>query len=88
MAHFPIEELVQRLADAGKDVEVGARYVHYKDATKVYRVMSLGIIEATEEVGVVYEAQYDTRVSFIRPLTSFCETIDVAGVPTPRFTKK
>ena len=87
MAHVSLEELAQRLADAGREVEVGGRYVHYKDPTKEYIVKSLVIIEATEEVGVVYEAQYDTRISFMRPLADFCAVIDLAGVPTPRFSK-
>jgi len=87
MAHLPLEELAEKLADAGREVEVGARYVHYKDRAKEYLVKSLAIFEATEEVGVVYEAQYDTHVSFIRPLADFCALIEVNGVPTPRFAK-
>lgn len=89
MAHLPLEELVQKLADAGREVEVGAHYTHYKDPTKEYLVKSLALLEATDEVAVIYEAQYNNpRVSFIRPSTSFCELVDVNGVPTPRFTKK
>lgn len=87
MAHTSLEELTKRLTDAGREVEVGGRYVHYKDITKEYVVKSFAILEATEEVGVIYEAQYDTRISFIRPLADFCALIDVAGVPTQRFTK-
>ena len=87
MAHISLEELAKRLADAGREVEVGGKYVHYKDPTQEYVVRSLAILEATEEVGVIYEAQYDTRISFIRPLSSFCGIVDVAGTSTPRFTK-
>ena len=87
MAHKPLEELAKKLVNAGREVEVGARYVHYKDRAKEYRVKSLAILEATEEVGVIYEAQYDTHISFIRPLADFCALVDVAGVPAPRFTK-
>ena len=88
MAHLPLKELIQRLADAEKEVEVGGRYGHYKDPTKEYIVKSLALLEATDEVMVIYEGQYNNpRVSYIRPLASFCEVIDIAGVPTPRFTK-
>jgi hypothetical protein len=88
MAHLPLEELVKKLADAGREVEVGARYTHYKDPTKEYIVKSLALLEATDEVAVIYEGQYNTpRVSFIRPLSSFCGTVEVNGIPTPRFTK-
>jgi len=88
MAHTSLEELAKRLADAGREVEVGGRYVHYKDSTKEYLVKSLVVIEATEEVGVIYEAQYDTRISFLRPLSDFLAVVvDVAGTSTPRFSK-
>ena len=88
MAHLPLEELAKILAAAEREVEVGARYSHYKNPTKEYIVKSLALLEATDEVVVIYEGQYnDPRVPFVRPLTSFCEFIDVAGVPTPRFTK-
>lgn len=90
MAHPPLEELVQKLADASKEVEVGARYVHYKDPTKEkeYIVKSLAILEVTDEIVVIYEGQYNNpKVSFVRPLASFCALVDVAGVLTPRFTK-
>jgi len=88
MAHLPLEELVKKLADAGREVSVGACYVHYKDPSKEYLVKSLALLEATDEVAVIYEAQYNTpRVSFIRPLTSFCGTVEVDGKVVPRFTK-
>ncbi len=87
MAHVSLEELAQRLAEVSGKVEVGARYVHYKDPTKEYVVKSLAILEATEEVAVVYEAQYDTRISFVRPLSSWCATVEVEGKSVPRFSK-
>ena len=87
MAHVPLEELAKRIEDAKMEVEVGARYVHYKDPTKEYVITELAILEAAEEVAVVYQAQYDERVSFIRPLSSFVAIVDVDGTPTPRFTK-
>ncbi len=87
MAHLSSEALAGKLSEAGREVEVGARYTHYKDPSKEYLVKSLGILEATDEVAVIYEAQYGDKVSFIRPLESFCATVVVDGVPTQRFTK-
>ena len=87
MAHLSSEELAGKLSEAGRGVEVGARYVHYKDPSKEYLVKSLGILEATDEVAVVYEAQYGDKVSFIRPLESFCASVETDGVLTPRFRK-
>lgn len=87
MAHLSSEALADKLSEAGREVEVGARYTHYKDPSKEYLVKSLGILEATDEVAVVYEAQYGDKVSFIRPFESFCAAVAVDGVLTPRFRK-
>ena len=87
MAHRSQEELAKLLADAATQVEVGARYHHYKDATKEYVVKALGILEADETVGVVYEGQYGAFASYIRPLSSWLETVEKDGVRVPRFTK-
>lgn len=87
MAHVSQEELAKQLAEAGREVPVGGRYVHYKDPTKEYVVKSLGVLEATDEVAVIYEAQYGEKVSFIRPLASFCALVLVDGVSVPRFSK-
>ncbi len=88
MPHVSLEELAKQLAAAAKEVEIGSLYVHYKDPTKKYRITGLVVLEATDEVAVVYEAQYDTRVSFVRPLASFSAEVDVDGVSTPRFTRQ
>ena len=88
MAHQSLEELVKKLIDAEREVEVGARYTHYKNRTKEYVVKSLALLEATDEVVVIYEAEYNTpRVSFVRPLSSWCALVEVNGVSTTRFTK-
>ncbi|MFA5996482.1 MAG: DUF1653 domain-containing protein [Candidatus Paceibacterota bacterium] len=87
MPHISQEELAKQLAEAGREVLVGGLYVHYKDSTKEYVVKSLGVLEATDEVAVIYEAQYGEKVSFIRPLASFCELVLVDGVSVPRFRK-
>lgn len=87
MSHISQEELARLLAEAGREVSVGGRYVHYKDPTKEYIVKSLGVLEATDEVAVIYEAQYGEKVSFIRPLESFCADVLVDGVSVPRFRK-
>lgn len=88
MEHIAIEELAKQLAAAEKEVEVGARYVHYKNPTKEYVVTGLAVLEATDEIAVLYKAHYAEHVSFVRPLKSFCAMVDVEGVPVPRFVKR
>lgn len=87
MAHIPQAELARRLADAAQFVEVGARYTHYKDTRNAYVVKALAILEATEEVAVVYEGQYGEHITFIRPLVSWLELAERQGKLVPRFSK-
>ena len=87
MAHRTQEELRHELTEAAALVEVGARYTHFKDPIKEYLVVGFVIIEATEEVGVLYEAQYDERITFVRPLQSFIAPVEHEGTTTMRFIK-
>lgn len=87
MAHTSLETLAQHLKDAHERVTVGARYAHYKHPEQHYLVTSLAVLEATEEIAVIYEAQYGDHIPFIRPLESFLSLVDVNGVQTPRFSK-
>jgi hypothetical protein len=87
MAHCSQEELRARLDEAAAKVEIGARYTHFKEPSKAYVVKSLAILESTEEVAVVYEAQYGDRTSFIRPLSSWLAAVEWEGKMMQRFTK-
>lgn len=89
MSHKPASALEQALSNAQLQVEVGARYFHYKNPTQEYVVVSLVIIEATEEVGVCYQADYEPirGIIFMRPLSDFLATVTNGGTVTSRFTK-
>ncbi len=76
MAHTPAEVLAQVLSDAATKVEVGARYVHYKSPDKPYTVLSLALLEADEAPAVVYQADYEYNLTFVRPLASFLEEVE------------
>ncbi len=60
-------------------------YEHYKGGR--YKVIGTGFLEATEEPVVIYEPLYDNNNSelWVRPVTSFEETVIVDGVEKPRF---
>ncbi len=62
-------------------------YEHYKG--KQYRVIGIGLIEATEEPAVVYEAQYENDKSklWVRPVEDFEMMLEVDGVMVPRFKR-
>lgn len=65
-------------------------YRHYRG--NEYEIVAVGRWEATEEPVVVYRALYDTpdvgsAAVWVRPVTSFLETITHEGVVIQRFTK-
>ncbi len=81
------EKLTARLVRASRQVAVGARYAHYKHKQRSYIVVALALGEADHEPCVVYRAEYDDKLTWIRPLKNWLELIDVDGQKVPRFTK-
>jgi len=77
--------LAKRIEDAKTKVTVGAKYWHYKSMDKVYEVTGLGFLEATDELCVIYQAQYGERLTFLRPLTIWLENVEWKGETVPRF---
>jgi hypothetical protein len=78
-------QLAERIRVAKTKVQLGARYVHYKQLS--YRVLDVAIYEADGEPCVIYQAEYGKHVTWIRPITSWLETVEVEGKMVPRFTK-
>ena len=72
---------------AAQRVTAGSMYAHYKHPDQRYKVMGLVILEATDEPGVIYQAQYGNNISFVRPLASWLETVLHNGKHVARFTK-
>lgn len=87
MAHLSQDELAKILKDARDLIPMGARYTHFKDPTKEYEIVGHGIIEETEEGAVIYQAQYDERISFIRPITNFLEIKETDAGPVARLVR-
>jgi hypothetical protein len=85
MGHKPMNELADDIAQYKDKIAIPGTYVHYKDATKTYTVRKLVIIEATEEVGVEYQANYGPHLTFVRPIKEWLEDVTVDGVTLPRF---
>lgn len=79
----PSKDLTSQINKAKKLVEVGGIYYHYKNPEKFYVVESVGFIENTQEVCVVYRALYDTGLVWVRTLTNFLEKVE----DRPRFSK-
>lgn len=87
MARKSLEELAAMITEAGTLVKVGGKYEHYKNTNPehIYIVKGFSILEATEEVAVIYESQEPDHVSFIRPLADFLAIVEWEGQSVPRF---
>lgn len=75
------------LQKAKTQVEVGAKYAYYKSDSRAYTVLNLAFQEADSELCVIYQADYEERFIFIRPLASWLAMVEWQGKIVPRFTK-
>ena len=86
VGHKSHDQLHQELEDAKKEVKIGGVYSHYKYPENTYQVIKVGFIEATDGVCVIYQANYDPELVFVRPLESWLGTVDWKGQKVSRFT--
>jgi len=87
MAHRPLAELNADLRTAAAKVKVGGRYAHYKHPELPYLVTGLVILEANDEMAVVYQVEEaGEQVTFVRPLKSWLGTVRWHGRRLHRFT--
>ncbi|MDP4547902.1 MAG: DUF1653 domain-containing protein [Marinobacter sp.] len=61
------------------------RYRHYKG--RDYEVIGVAKHSETEESLVVYRCLYGDHSLWVRPLSMFRETVQVAGEEVPRFAR-
>lgn len=80
-------DLKAELEQAQQQVEVGAQHRHLKAADKIYTVLNLAFQEEDNELCVIYRADYDERLAFIRPMASRLMSVGWQGKTMPRFTK-
>lgn len=80
-------ELKKELEDAKTKITVGTLYRHHKNRDKVYKVIGLGFLEADDELCVIYQAEYGERLTFLRPLSIWLESVEWEGKIVPRFTE-
>lgn len=85
MDKIPYDQLSDVLASGRSKVVPGSTWQHYKGTR--YRVNDIVLIEATNEVAVVYTSLDHHDVSFVRPLNVWLEQVDWNGKGVPRFTQ-
>jgi hypothetical protein len=73
MEHKSHQILEEELQKAGKQVKVGGTYSHFKHPERLYKVVSLGVQEGTDRICVIYRAEYNKDLVFVRDLDSWLE---------------
>ena len=71
-----------QLSPEAKNLKLGI-YQHYKG--NKYQVIGIAIHSETLEEMVVYKALYGERLTWVRPLKMFLETVEINGKIKPRF---
>jgi len=84
--HKSHKTLLKELEEAASVVPIGSLYYHYKNPQLYYKVINLAITEADDTICVIYEAQYDDNLVFVRPLKSWLDKVEWNGTTTDRFT--
>ena len=89
MAHTPHQELANRIQGAEMKVVPGSLYYHWHNPDQHYRVIRVGIDEATEELVVVYELLVKPKpVVWVRRLRGedgWLTPVMQDGIEIPRF---
>lgn len=85
--HVSGDKLQRLLREGLARISVESHYMHYKE--KSYRVTGLCVIEATDGLGVLYEADYPglAGITFLRPLEEFLSEVEWQGKRQKRFKK-
>jgi hypothetical protein len=89
MAHIPYQELAKRVQGAEVKVKPGSLWHHWRDPEQRYRVIRVGLDEATETLVVVYEMLVEPQpVVWVRPLrgpTGWLTPVSHKGAEVARF---
>ena len=81
------QEITNQIELAKQQVEVGAIYAHYKNPDMTYMVKQIAYHTETEDLCVVYQAEYGDQITFVRPLSVWLEPAEYDGQLVPRFKK-
>lgn len=80
-------DLKSKIEKAKQQVKVGGRYAHFKNPAHTYIVRDIAILESTQEPVVIYRAEYDDKLTFVRAIDSWLEVVEKDGQQIPRFRK-
>lgn len=85
--HRGLASLKSELVRLGQTVRVGDEYAHYAHPGRRYRIISIGVLEASQELCVIYQAISKPDLVWVRPVANFLEEIQTPAGKVPRFSK-
>lgn len=85
MSHESSFELRAKLRAALVELPYNSEWQHYWTRNR-YVITGHAILEATDEVGVIYACQDGNFIPMIRPAKEWREEVITAGIIVPRFT--
>ena len=85
--HASQHSLAVKLLKASKAVPVNSMWVHYKKPNLHYKIVGHAVLESTDEIAVLYKAQYGESLTFIRPVENFLDTVSIGEVMVSRFSR-
>lgn len=87
MSNTAENKLEAKLIDAMGQINVGSKWVHYKNPDHQYQVVAIGLNEENQEPCIVYVAQYGKQLVWIRDFDNFTQEVELEGKKVPRFQK-
>lgn len=91
MAHMPYYELAKRVQGAEVKIKPGSRWHHWRNPDQHYRIVRVGVDEATEQLVVVYEMLVEPKpVVWVRPLRGkdgWLTPVEQGGTEIARFQR-
>ena len=91
MGHTPWQELANRIRGAEVKVKPGSLWHHWRDPDQLYRVVRVGIDEASEDLIVVYEMLVEPKpvvwARSLRGADGWLTPVQHNGAEIPRFER-
>ena len=78
--------LKNKIEKAREKIEIGGIYYHYKDPNKKYIVLQIALLENSQNVAIVYQAEYGDKIIWIREIDNFLQVVEINGKKQQRFT--
>lgn len=86
----PRNELADEMSELKEKIQIGARYIHYKNDESTYTVKGLVVLATQGEpgvIGVLYQENLGPKLTFVRPASEWLDKVDHNGKSVARFRR-